>query len=44
MWSVQEVHRSGREKVQQVPCELLLKTIKKEICSPIPLKIAKKVV
>jgi hypothetical protein len=27
MWSVQEVHKSGRGKVQQVACELLLKTI-----------------
>ncbi len=27
--SVQEVHKSGRGKVQQVPCELLLQTIKK---------------
>jgi hypothetical protein len=42
MWSVQEVHRSGRGKVQPVPCELLLKTMKKkENCFPIPvLKIA----
>jgi hypothetical protein len=41
MWSVQEVHTSGRGKVQQFPCELLLKTTKKEIFSLIPaLKMA----
>jgi hypothetical protein len=39
-WSVQEVHKSGRGKVQQVPCELPLDNKKRELFSIPVLKIA----